>query len=214
MSYITIFENEKFIIIAKNPGIEFHGDGGIIELLRKDFPEIHGVHRLDKATSGLMLFAKDKGTQSELSKLFQSKKVQKIYIAISDKKPNKKQGLVKGDLEKTRNGSYKITRNLLNPSTTKFKSFYSPEFSLRGFYLFPMTGKTHQLRVVLKSIGAPILGDIRYGGTHSDRMYLHAFSLKFELKGELFEFENYPELGDLYLDMKKSFEDYRDLEKL
>lgn len=214
MSYINLFENKKFLIISKNPEIEFHGDDGIIALLRKDFSEIHGVHRLDKATSGLMVFAKDKNTQVELSKLFQSKEVEKMYMAISDKKPSKKQGLVKGDLEKSRNGSYKITRNLTNPSVTKFKSFFNPELGLRGFYLFPQTGKTHQLRVVLKSLGTPIIGDIRYGGSESDRMYLHAYFLKFQLKGDVFEFWNYPDSGNLFLEMKESFANYKDLEKL
>jgi tRNA pseudouridine32 synthase/23S rRNA pseudouridine746 synthase len=214
LSYISIFENSQFIIVAKKSEIEFHGEGGIVEVLRRDYSEIHGVHRLDKATSGLMVFAKNKTVQASLSELFRYKKIEKTYIALSDKKPSKKQGMIKGDLEKTRNGSYKITRNTTNPSLTKFKSFFDKKMEIRGFFLFPFTGKTHQLRVALKSLGTPIIGDNRYGGTSADRMYLHAFSLKFEYNGELFHFTNYPDEGELFAGMKMSFNDYNEMASL
>lgn len=205
MSFSLKFENTKFIIISKFPEVDFHGENGIVDCLRREFPEALGVHRLDKATSGIMVFAKSRDVQIKLSKNFELREVKKTYVAISDKKPAKKQGVVKGDLEKARGGSYKLTRSLVNPSYTKFKSFYNNDLGLRGFFLYPKTGKTHQLRVVLKSLGSSILGDKRYGGTCSDRMYLHAYSLEFSLDGERFEFFDYPVHGEKFLKMKQDF---------
>ena len=89
--YTLIYKQEEFIIISKKHGYEFHGEGGILAALRVDFKEVYGVHRLDKETSGLMVFALTKKFQSEISIQFANKKVTKTYIALSDKKPRKKQ---------------------------------------------------------------------------------------------------------------------------
>ena len=68
--------------------------------------------------------------------------------------------------------------------------------SHRLFFVYPKTGKTHQIRVALKSLGAPILGDTRYGGTQADRVYLHAFRLKFHFMGKEYTAEVWPEWGE------------------
>jgi tRNA pseudouridine32 synthase/23S rRNA pseudouridine746 synthase len=200
----VIFENSDFVIIEKFGGISFEGEDGLLNSLRKDFDSIYGIHRLDKDTSGLMIFAKNKTVQSDISKLFQDRLVQKFYFAISEFRPKKKMGTIKGDLVKSRGGSYKLTKGLANPSNTKFKSCYFEDQSLRGFILKPLTGQTHQLRVHLKSIGSSILGDKRYGCTESDRMYLASVYLSFDYKNELYMFYKYPEEGELY--KKVSFE--------
>jgi tRNA pseudouridine32 synthase/23S rRNA pseudouridine746 synthase len=196
--YKLIYENTDFIIISKKQGIEFHGEDELLDLIRSNIPECYGVHRLDKDTSGLMVFAKNKSVQSLLSKKFSDRKVTKKYLAFSKSKPSKKQGMVKGDLVKSRNGSYKMTRSLENPSITTFKSYYIEKFGLRLFDLYPKTGKTHQLRVVMKSLGASILGDKRYKGEASDRMYLHAYFLSFEFNDEVFSFEDFDIEGELF----------------
>ena len=128
----------------------------------------------------------------DVDALLANKKVTKTYIALSDKKPRKKQGRVKGDLEKGRGGSYHLKRTLENPSITDFQSRYLEKFELREFELMPKTGKTHQLRVVMKSLGSPILGDKRYGGSEASRMYLHASKLTFGRKSKLCEFTDLP----------------------
>lgn len=214
MSYIVKFENDDFLIISKAVGIEFHGETGILSRLREEFPELHGVHRLDRETSGLMIFAKTKLIQSVLSKSFELKQVQKKYLAISDKKPTKKQGLVKGDLEKSRGGSYKLARTMLNPSVTRFYSFFNELNGMRGFILVPFTGKTHQLRVVMKSLGSTILGDKRYKGLDSDRLYLHSYHLNFEFKGKDYVFEDFPNTGCHFAEMKDQFLEIFSSEKL
>lgn len=202
MSFTILLENQDILAVSKPHGIDFHGEKGVLAELRNVRPEIYGIHRLDKETSGVMVFAKSKSIQSELSKAFAQREVKKVYMALSVGKPSKKQGMVKGDLVKSRGGSYKLTRALDNPSVTKFKSFYLPEIELRAFILMPLTGKTHQLRVVLKSLGSPILGDKRYGGAQSERMYLHAYRIKFTLAGQDYLIEDYPR-DELFLQEKE-----------
>ncbi len=185
---LILFENDSFIVVNKPNGVEFHGEKGILNSLRVHYKELYGVHRLDKETSGIILFAKTKEIEKTLKALFQDKKVQKIYIGLSSSKPKKKMGTVKGDIEKSRNGSYKLSRTFKNPSYTKFLSYFDTKNNHRLYIFAPKTGKTHQLRVVASSLGASILGDERYGGSSSDRMYLHAYKIKFTLNSQEFEF--------------------------
>ena len=205
--YEIIHEHDRFMVLHKMPGCLVHGPATtesevtLVELLQKDFPgaPLFPSHRLDKDTSGLMLIAKDKETNSLISQAFEEKKIGKLYVALSNKKPKKKQGWVKGDMEKTRNGSWKLNRRMENPAITYFQSCYLPEMGKRLFLLKPHTGKTHQLRVALKSLGAPILGDQRYKGTSSDRLYLHAYRLSFSLFDKTFTFSLMPTVGDLFI---------------
>ncbi len=195
-----IFENDGILVVDKPVGLDFHGESGLVSQVRDLYPEVFGVHRLDKDTSGIIVFAKNKNIQSELSQRFQNRKVEKYYLALGKGKPSKKQGMVKGDLVATRNGSYKLARSLNNPSITKFHSTFIEERDLRLFLLKPLTGKTHQLRVVLKSLGCPIIGDSRYGNVKSDRMYLHATGIKFLLGEKEYSFLSKPCFGNLFED--------------
>lgn len=112
--------------------------------------------------------------------------MRKTYLALGTDKPSKKQGWIKGDMEKSRRGAWKLTRGMENPAVTEFGS-HSLEPGLRLFVLHPHTGKTHQLRVAMKSLGSPILGDTLYGGKHASRMFLHAWKIKFDYQGQTFE---------------------------
>ena len=183
MKLQVIYENKDFLIVSKPAGIEYHGDSGLVALIRQDNAQLIGVHRLDKDTTGAIIFAKNKEVASKLGLMFQNREISKTYIALAGNKPSKKQGMISGDIVKTRGGSYSLKRSQDNPSITQFisKSLFD---GVRLYWLKPKTGRTHQLRVVLKSIGVPILGDKRYGGDLSDRMYLHAFKLEFDWKGE------------------------------
>lgn len=205
LSYRVVDQTDDFIVVLKPFGVEFHGEEGVLSLLRQEFDELYGVHRLDKETSGLIIFAKNKEAQRYLSQLFKERKVSKTYLAVSMLRPSKKQGIVKGDLEKARNGSYKLLRSEQNPSITRFKSLYDEVEQMRCFVLFPKTGKTHQLRVVMKSLGSPILGDKRYGGHESDRMYLHAYRIEFMFQEEKKVFESYPD-NFLFKKLKPAFD--------
>ncbi|MBM96869.1 MAG: TIGR01621 family pseudouridine synthase [Oceanospirillaceae bacterium] len=195
-----LHETPDWIAINKPDGIGMHTEDeqpGIVVRL-SDFvgEKLWPVHRLDKVTSGVLLMARNGKAAAQLGKLFEHHDIQKFYIAQSTDKPTKKQGWIKGDMEKSRNGSWKLTRRMDNPAITRFLSSYSESRQRRQFLLAPKTGKTHQLRVALKSVGSPIEGDQRYKGTASDRTYLHAAGLVFNWQGEHIEVTAPPERGD------------------
>ncbi len=145
--------------------------------------------------------AKTAAANQELVNQFKNREVQKFYLAISGKKPKKKQGLIKGDMESARRGAWKLCTTQTNPAITQFFSTALGE-GKRLFIVKPHTGKTHQIRVALKSIGAPILGDALYADaascSHIDRVYLHAFSLAFKLNGQDYRFTELPREGEFY----------------
>lgn len=197
-----IEQNTHFIIINKLADVNFHDEGNIGEGLfnqvksQLSLNDLYPVHRLDKMTSGLIIFAKNKETAASLQILFSNHEVEKYYLAISDQKAKKKQGLIKGDMVKSRRGTWKLLRTLNNPAITQFFS-YPLKDGLRLFLLKPHSGKTHQIRVSLASIGAQILGDGGYSSssTATDRGYLHAYALRFSLAGKHYQFTKIPEQG-------------------
>ncbi len=99
--YKIISEHKKFLVISKDPGVSFHKEGnaeGLHEKIKADLglKVLYSVHRLDKITSGLLIFAKNSETARKLSHKFRNRMVEKYYLAISDRRPRKKQGTVKG----------------------------------------------------------------------------------------------------------------------
>lgn len=137
------------------------------------------VHRLDMATSGLMLFARNADMQRQLSRLFALRQITKNYVA-----------LVAGTLPESGEITLPIAPDWPNrplqkidplngkPSLTKFTRLaMSPEGT--RLLLEPVSGRTHQLRLHLSAIGHPIVGDMLYGGAPAERLLLHATSLTF-----------------------------------
>jgi tRNA pseudouridine32 synthase/23S rRNA pseudouridine746 synthase len=209
----TIVHNHAdWVIVNKPTDISMQheqGDISTLNLLEVALAEIKKietnttrlwpVHRLDKATSGLVIFAKTAAAAATFGELFSQHKVEKHYLAIALGKPKKKQGWVKGDMEKGRNGSWLLTRNLNNPASTYFTStaLESEQKLAKRLYLVqPKSGKTHQIRVALKSLGCPILGDKRYKGAEAERCYLHAFSLSFAWQDKIMSFQCEPIQGE------------------
>jgi len=196
-----VFEHRDFYALYKPTARSFHCEEatcGFFDSAQKQLNEpLWPVHRLDKLTSGLVLAARSPEAAEHFRRLFSHKQIKKCYLALSDRKPRKKQGWIKGDLRKARGGNYKLLRTVDNPAITQFYS-YSLAPGLRLFNLIPHTGKTHQLRVTLKSIGSPIIGDQRYGGSESDRGYLHAFRLAFSWLGERIDLQIAPQSGKLF----------------
>lgn len=198
----VIFDHEDFIVINKPSGIEMHDPiNGVCHLLCRqlNIAKVFLVHRLDTPTSGCLLLAKNKSTAATLSQLFADRKIEKYYIAISDKKPKKKQGKIAGDMKKSRNGNYMLTPPC--SSQAQAISFFTSEnieASKRLFYIKPVTGKTHQIRVALKSIGSPIIGDKRYKGTKADRLYLHSMMLSFTFFDKKYNIHCMPQSGEFF----------------
>ena len=207
MQTITLlYENDDFILVDKPAGLNFHSEdeAGLVVVVKKQLSldELYPLHRLDKMTSGLVLFAKRKEAAQIFGKMFESRQIEKYYLAISLRKPKKKQGWIKGDMKSARRGSWMFAKTNDNPAVTQFHSTALREGE-RGFLVKPHTGKTHQIRVALKSIGSPIAGDIRYAQSDEAkkeaRGYLHAYALRFEYKGETYSFVQPPKEGERFL---------------
>ncbi|GAM76612.1 ribosomal large subunit pseudouridine synthase D [Vibrio ishigakensis] len=189
-------QQPDFIVINKHPQVSVHKDEQESSLLMEiqkllGCGQLYLVHRLDKMTSGILLLATSQSAASELSQAFADRNVEKFYLALSDKKPKKKQGLIKGDMTKSRRSAWKLLPTNENPAMTQF--FSQACEGKRVFLCKPKTGKTHQIRVALKSIGSPILGDPIYNPTsNADRGYLHAYGLAFEYQGEKYQYRCSP----------------------
>lgn len=206
--YQVIENNSDFIVIYKKPNTSFHSDSGepgLFETIKQTegLYALFPVHRLDKVTSGLLIMAKTLTVNQLLIDAFKNREVEKYYLAISNKKPAKKQGLIKGDMAPSRRGARKLLATYENPAVTQFFS-KSILAGRRLFIVKPLTGKTHQIRVALKSIGAPIMGDSLYGDSqtseHIDRCYLHAYSIAFRLGEKSYRYTQLPLEGEFFCD--------------
>lgn len=204
MIFEIVYQHSDFVLINKPCGISVHKDDQEVSLTRLVAKQLQTeqvwlIHRLDKVTSGLLMLALNQRAASELSQLFAEHRIQKTYLALSLYKPKKKQGLILGDMEKSRRGAWKLCTSKENPALTRFYSVHC-EPNLRLFILKPKTGKTHQLRVAMKSLGSPILGDELYGGNSAkfDRTYLHAYCLEFEYQREKFIIQCLPRHGEFF----------------
>jgi 23S rRNA pseudouridine1911/1915/1917 synthase len=142
------------------------------------------VHRLDRETSGVVLFGKTKVATSELAGAFRRGQVEKTYLAVT--RPGlAREGSVDLPLSRdpSRPGRFRATRAAHGvPALTEWRLLFSGPFCL--VELRPRTGRTHQLRAHLTALGAPIAGDVRYGGAKSlaglpaERCLLHAWTLR------------------------------------
>jgi tRNA pseudouridine32 synthase / 23S rRNA pseudouridine746 synthase len=195
-----VFEHADFIIVDKPIGISVQDEAsasGILPLLcqQTGLAKLYLVHRLDKVTSGLLILAKTQAAAAEFGKLFASRKIEKYYLALGSKKPKHKQGSIIGDMKKIRDGKWILTQEKSNPAITQFFSIGMGD-GHRLFLLKPYSGKTHQLRVAMKSLGSPILGDTTYTAPDSDRTYLHAFALRFNYQQHYIELVLPPSQGE------------------
>lgn len=106
--FSVMHEHDDFIVVNKHESMEFHcyKDGvGLHEHVKQTLGlnELFPIHRLDRETTGLLLFAKHKESATALSELFAQREVDKHYIALSASQPKKKQGTIKGDMAPSRN---------------------------------------------------------------------------------------------------------------
>ena len=197
-----LYEDDDVIVVNKSSGILTHAKGGlsdeptVAEIIRPktsfatdtDRPGI--VHRLDRDTSGLLIIAKNPESAAHLQRQFAERTAKKTYIAITDGKP--KLNAAKIDLPIGRNPSapstFRIDPNGKPAQTTYHVLAENDAQSL--VELKPTTGRTHQLRVHLAHLNAPILGDRVYGKSSDCRMMLHAQKLEIILpSGERKVFE-------------------------
>lgn len=184
-----VFQHADFYALNKPAGAPMHANDNEIsvvhQLAQQLDEQLWPVHRLDTPTSGLLLVARSAAAAAALSQLFAERHIAKTYLAIAAGKPKKKQGWVIGDMEKARRGNWRLSHGKLNPARTQFSST-AIATGYRLYELHPQTGRTHQLRVAMKSLGVPIVGDSRYGGEAHDYLHLHAWRLAFSYANESF----------------------------
>ncbi|PSW18350.1 TIGR01621 family pseudouridine synthase [Photobacterium sanctipauli] len=198
-----LHSHPDFLVINKYPNVSVHKDDGDTMLLQEvakqsGDEQLYLIHRLDKMTSGLLLLGRNRQAAAELSANFAQREVEKYYLAIGTKKPKKKQGIVVGDMTRSRRSSWKLESSCDNPSVTQFFSTAAGN-GRRLFLCKPYTGKTHQIRVALRSVGSGIAGDPIYGTEDLDRGYLHAYAIRFPYQGEQQQFTCQPSNGELWL---------------
>ncbi len=194
-----IYEDDAVIVINKPAGVLTHSKGGLnTEATVASFigPMLNDenlignragiVHRLDRATSGVIITAKNAKALKQLQKQFSTRKVSKIYLAIVDGVPSPQEAIIDAPIE--RNPKQPQTFRVGGsgkPSQTRYKVLKVLNKSTNLCSLLelnPQTGRTHQLRVHLKYIGHPVVGDRVYGHA-GDNLYLHAKSLEITLPG-------------------------------
>lgn len=191
----VLYQDEQLLALNKPAGLAVHAGSGIhvgaVEGLRALYPELEGlelVHRLDRETSGVLLFAKDRPSLIQLHDAFRTDRVHKAYLALVHGAFPGSVREVDAPLEKNtlRGGERMVeVRQDGKPSVTRFRV-------LRRFAAVtlleaaPVTGRTHQIRVHAAHAGHPLVGDPKYGDARLDRalepspkrLFLHARSLR------------------------------------
>jgi len=135
------------------------------------------IHRLDRGTSGIMFFPKNKPAAAHIAAELKESRVEKVYWAIVSELPEESGWTVDAPIGKLNKFRYGVTLPG-KPSATEFRILStSGKYSL--IEARPLTGRTHQIRVHLTHSGLPIVGDSPYGGAPAERMMLHCRSMSF-----------------------------------
>ncbi len=154
----------------------------LVARVQAEFPDALTVHRLDMATSGLILFARGAKMQSRLSLMFRERMIGKRYVALVAGRLALDTGEIDLPLiaDWPNRPRQKVDRDIGKPSLTRYRLLeYDDATDTSRVELEPVTGRSHQLRVHLLSMGHPIVGDELYDGRPAERLMLHACLLSF-----------------------------------
>ncbi|MEJ7682484.1 MAG: RluA family pseudouridine synthase [Segetibacter sp.] len=191
MKFDIIFENDHFIAINKPAGLlsipdRFGKDPSLKTLLQNQLGKIYTVHRLDKDTSGIIIFTKDEVTHKDLSQKFEERDVEKFYLGMVNGTMMKREGTINVPImEHPGKTTLMMPHKKGKPSVTDYKVL--EEFGLYSWVQFQIhTGRTHQIRVHAKYLGNSIVCDELYGD--GQPILLSSIKRKFKLsKNELEE---------------------------
>lgn len=213
----TIFENEDFIIINKPAGLlsipdRTQSELSLKEMLQHRYAQIFTVHRLDRETSGIIVFAKQEAAHRQLSELFESRQVEKYYLGLVHGRMRPEEGMIETPImEHPSKKGKMITHAKGKPSVTSYRVLEN--FLLYAWVSFRIyTGRTHQIRVHMQDLGHSIVCDDLYGSAEpiyiSDlkrnyhlskseenerpilsRLALHSSQLVFQYNGQRYSFE-------------------------
>ena len=194
----VLYEDNHMIVVNKRAGDivqgDKTGDKPLSDVVKEYIAEKYNkpgnvylgvVHRLDRPTTGLVIFAKTSKALSRLNALFVSKNITKSYWAIVKEKPKKEQDTLIDWLKKNpkNNKSYAYKKEVANSKRAVLH--YNLIKELNNYYLLEVTletGRHHQIRAQLSNIGSPIKGDLKYGFDRSNddaSIHLHARHIKF-----------------------------------
>ncbi len=236
-----IYADDDIIVVSKPAGMPVHEakhstDRTLVDWLLERFPEIESVgdvpadeakaihlyrpgivHRLDKLTSGVMVVARNQESFLRLKELFQSRAVVKVYLALVCGRLKERRGTITGALGRlasspTKMGILGARGGIRMPKEAVTEYAVLEQFSAAALLeVRPRTGRMHQIRVHLASIGHPVAGDVVYGGTkvcfkELGRQFLHAATLSFAFReGQMLSFsaELPEELKELLEELRK-----------
>src|SRR5258705_11499454 len=184
-----VFDNEDFVVLNKPSGLLSIPDRegkeiSLKKLLQEKYGQIFTVHRLDKDTSGIIVFAKKEDAHRHLSKQFEERQTEKIYVGLVIGSPANKKGIIDSRIieHPTKKGLMVINRKG-KEALTDYEVL--EDFGVYSWLQFQIhTGRTHQIRVHAKELGHPIVCDELYGDAKP--VFISSLKHKFKLsKNEL-----------------------------
>jgi len=187
----VIFEDDHLLVVNKPAGLNTHAPGpfaseGLYDWLRHREPRwarLAIVHRLDKETSGVLVFGKTKEANRSLTEQFTQHAVQKKYLLLTDRPLKQREFAVRSKI--VRDGERYVSAATGERAETRFRLLTS-KVEVQNTKLMeaePLTGRTHQIRVHAAEQGFPVLGDALYGGSSFPRVCLHAAEIAFRHPG-------------------------------
>ena len=205
-----IYEDDNIVIINKPKDIEVEGDNSVTSVMEREYEYIKPCHRIDRNTTGLVIFAKNEESLNEIIKMFENFEIEKHYIACCYGIPKSNATLYAYLFKESKKSIVYISKEP-KKGYSKIQTSYSllmqnKEKNLSLLDVVLHTGKTHQIRAHLAFAGLPILGDGKYGSYEINKKFktytqcLCSYSVKFNLKNN-YQKLNY--LNELEIKLKK-----------
>ena len=192
-NFAVVFEDDDVLIVDKGPGVVVHPGSGVKDetlaealagrVAGGEDPQRPGVvHRLDRDTSGLLVFSRNQAAWEALSGQIRDREVEREYVALVQGRPPARTGTIEAPLGRDRRNRTRMSPDTDDPRDAV--THFAIEEAFDGATLLDVrlqTGRTHQIRAHLLAIGHPVLGDPEYGVPHAglQRQFLHARRLAF-----------------------------------